>query len=220
LPTRLREASCSNIHPTHFWRSGEAKDDPDASPFVILEELLVEPIPKEVIWLVSVVLIEAAIIDGRSLRVPNWLTYHFLLGGLIYAFARGGSPLLLYSLTGALVGLISLLPLYSIGGMGAGDVKLMAGLGAWIGPWLTAWVFACSAIVGAVLAVAMIVYSGAIWRHLAMMQTIAQEVFSIRNPVVLSERAAQRKPAMLLLPYAIPIACGSIAYFAGTGLLT
>ena len=179
-----------------------------------------EPIPKEVIWLVSVVLIEAAIIDGRSLRVPNWLTYHFLIGGLIFAFAKGGSLLLLYSVAGALVGLFSLLPLYSIGGMGAGDVKLMAGLGAWIGPWLTAWAFACSAIVGAVLAVAMIVYSGAIWRHLAMIQTIAQELFSIRNPVVLSERAAQRKPAMLLLPYAIPIACGSIAYFVGTGLLT
>jgi len=37
---------------------------------------------------------------------------------------------------------------------------------------------------------------------------------------VLSERAAQRKPAMMLLPYAIPIAAGSIAYFAGTGMLT
>src|ERR1700751_5852906 len=102
-----------------------------------------------VAWLVSFVLIEAAIIDGRSLRVPNWLTYHFLLGGLVFAFARGGSPLLFYSLAGALVGLFSLLPLYAIGGMGAGDVKLMAGLGAWIGPSLTAWAFASSAVVGA-----------------------------------------------------------------------
>lgn len=149
-----------------------------------------DPLPREVIWLVSFVLIEAAIIDGRSLRVPNWLTCHFLIGGLIFAFARGGTPLLLYSLAGAVVGLLSLLPLYSIGGMGAGDVKLMAGLGAWIGPWLTAWVFASSAVVGAVLAVAMIVYSGTIWRHVAMMQTIVQEVLSIKNPVKLSERAA------------------------------
>jgi prepilin peptidase CpaA len=179
-----------------------------------------EPVPKEVVWLVSFVLIEAAIIDGRSLRVPNWLTYHFLIGGLIFAFARGGSSQLLGSLAGALVGLISLLPLYAIGGMGAGDVKLMAGLGAWIGPWLTAWAFVSSTLVGALLAVAMIVYSGAIWRHIAILQTIAHEMLSIRNPVLLSERAAQRKPSMLLLPYAIPIAAGSIAYFAGTGLLT
>ena len=178
------------------------------------------PIPKEVVWLVSFVLIEAAIIDGRSLRVPNWLTYHFLIGGLVFAFFRGGSPLFLSSLAGAGVGLLTLLPLYSIGGMGAGDVKLMAGLGAWIGPWLTAGAFVCSALAGALIAVAMIIYSGGMWRHLAMMQTIASEVLSVRNPVVLSERAAQRKPAMLLLPYAIPIAAGSIAYFAGTGLLT
>src|SRR5262249_10569408 len=100
------------------------------------------------------------------------------------------------------------------------DVKLMAGLGAWIGPWLTAWAFVSTTIAGAVLAVAMIVYSGAIWRPVAMMHTITQEVLSIRHPVVLSERAAKREPAVLLPPSATPIAAGSIAYFAGTGLLT
>ena len=177
------------------------------------------PIPKEVVWLVSFVLVEAAIIDGRSLRVPNWLTYHFLAAGLAFAFCRGGSPFFLSSLAGAGVGLLALLPLYAIGGMGAGDVKLMAALGAWIGPWLTAGAFICSALAGALIAAAMIIYSGRMWRHLGMMHTIASEVLSVRNPVVLSERAAQRKPAMLLLPYAIPIAAGSIAYFAGTGLL-
>ena len=115
---------------------------------------------------------------------------------------------------------MTLLPLYSIGGMGAGDVKLMAGVGAWIGPWLTFWAFVSSAIAGAVIAAGMIVYSGELYRHLAMMHTIGHEVLTIRNPVVLSERAARRKPTMMLLPYAIPIAVGSIAYFAWTGLLT
>ena len=122
--------------------------------------------------------IEAAIIDGRSLRVPNWLTYHFCLGGLIFAFMRGGSPFLLSSLAGAVVGLLSLLPLYAIGGMGAGDVKLMAGLGAWVGPWLTAGAFVSTAVAGALMAVVMIVYSGAIWRHIGMAHSIAHEVLS------------------------------------------
>jgi prepilin peptidase CpaA len=179
-----------------------------------------EQLPREVVWLVSFVLIEAAVIDGRSLRVPNWLTFHFLAGGVIFAYWKGGSALLLTSAAGAAVGLLTLLPLYSIGGMGAGDVKLMAGVGAWIGPWLTLSAFVCSALVGAAIAAAMIVYSGKFYHHLAMIHSIGSEVLTIQNPVILSERAKERKPTMTLLPYGIPIAIGSIAFFAWNGLLT
>ena len=48
-------------------------------------------VSREVAWLVSFILVEAAVIDGRSLRVPNWLTYNFLAGGLIFAFWKGGT---------------------------------------------------------------------------------------------------------------------------------
>jgi prepilin peptidase CpaA len=177
-------------------------------------------VPREVIWLVSFVLAEAAVIEGRSLRVPNWLTYHFLIGGLVFAFCTGGTRLLLVSMAGAAVGLLSLLPLYAIGGMGAGDVKLMAGLGAWLGPSLTLAAFVASALTGSLLAFAMMAYSGEWYAHLAMIQFIGREVLTVRNPVVLAERAAERKPRMMLLPYAIPIALGSITYFAWSGLLT
>jgi len=176
--------------------------------------------PREVAWLVSFVLVEAAVIDGRCLRVPNWLTFHFLIAGLTCAYLRGGSELLLTSLVGAGVGLLTLLPLYSIGGMGAGDVKLMAGLGAWIGPWFTLWAFVSTALMGSVMAVVMIVHSRHLYRHLGMLYTIGLEVLTLRNPVVLAERAARRKPAMLLLPYGIPIAAGTITYFALAGFLT
>jgi prepilin peptidase CpaA len=177
-------------------------------------------VPREVVWLVSIVLVEAAVIDGRSLRVPNWLTYHFLVGGLVFSFYTGGGGLLVWSLGGAAIGLLTLLPLYAIGGMGAGDVKLMAGLGAWLGPWLTLAAFAASAVTGSLLALGMMVYSGHLYAHLAMIQFIGHEVLTVRDPAALSERAAERKPRMMLLPYAIPIALGSIAYFAWTGLLT
>ena len=43
-----------------------------------------------VIWLVSAVLVVAAVIDGRQLRVPNWLTFPFALGGLVFAAWSGG----------------------------------------------------------------------------------------------------------------------------------
>ncbi len=176
-------------------------------------------VPQGVIWLVSAVLIEAAIIDGRQLRVPNWLTFHFVLGGLAFAAWTGGREHLIWSLAGIGVGLISLLPLYAIGGMGAGDVKLMAGVGAWLGPALTLWAFVSSALVGGLLGGAMILASGNLIRHWVMFQTIGYEILSIRNPAVLAERAGERKKNMMLLPYGIPIAIGSIAYFGWMGLL-
>jgi prepilin peptidase CpaA len=173
-----------------------------------------EQIPQAIAWLVSLVLVEAAVIDGRCLRVPNWLTYHFAIGGLVFAFWKGGSPLLAWSFAGAGVGLLSLLPLYAIGGMGAGDVKLMAGMGAWIGPWLTLWAFLSTAMVGGLMGLAMMAYSGNMIGHIAMMKTISEEIMTVRNPTELAVRAAERKPRMLLLPYGIPIAVGSIAFFA------
>ncbi len=176
-------------------------------------------IPREVAYLVSIVLIEAAIIDGRASRVPNWLTCHFALGGLLFAYWSGGSGHLLWALAGAAVGLMTLLPLYAIGGMGAGDVKLMVGVGAWIGPTLTTWAFLSSAMMGGLMGLAMMIYSKELFHHLALMHTIYREVLTVRDPSALSEIAGRRKPEMLLLPYGIPIAVGTISYFAWAGLL-
>jgi len=178
----------------------------------------VEHIPREVVWIISLIMIVAAVIDGRLLKVPNWLTSHFLLAGMAFAAGAGGSDRLWWSLAGALVGLISLLPLYAIGGMGAGDVKLMAGLGAWIGPWLAIEAFIFFAIVGGVIGLGMMAYSGELVKHLILTQEIAREILVIRNPVVLAEKAAERKPKMMLLPYGIPIAIGSLLLFAWRGM--
>ena len=165
-------------------------------------------LPLGVVWLVSVILVEAAIIDGRQLRVPNWLTFHFVVGGLAYACWTGGREAFLWSLAGTGVGLVTLLPLYAIGGMGAGDVKLMAGVGAWMGPATTLGAFVSSALVGGVIGLAMIVASGDWIRHWVMFQTIGHEILSIRNPSRLAELAGERKKTMMLLPYGIPIARG------------
>ena len=55
-------------------------------------------VPQAVFWLVSAVLVVAAVIDGRQLRVPNWLTFHFALGGLVFAAWSGGREMFLWSL--------------------------------------------------------------------------------------------------------------------------
>jgi prepilin peptidase CpaA len=176
-------------------------------------------IPQIASWICVAVLIEAAIIDGLKFKVPNWLTYHFMLGGLIYSYWLQGSSGLATSAAGLGVGLILLLPLYAIGGMGAGDVKLLAGLGAWIGPLPIFWAFACSAIVGGLIAIAMMARSGRMFHHVGQIQSIGSEILTVRDPVALSKTAAERKPSMLLLPYGVPIAIGSIGYFVWSGML-
>jgi prepilin peptidase CpaA len=55
--------------------------------------------------------------------------------------------------------------------------------------------------------------------HSTKFWTIVTEIMEIRDPNVLSSIAAKRKSTMLLLPYGIPIAIGTIAYFAWSGML-
>src|SRR5262245_6696141 len=126
---------------------------------------------------------------------------------------------LMYSLIGTVVGLALLLPAYAIGGMGAGDVKLMAGVGAWMFSTHTFFAFCATTVVGAVLAVGMVLCRKAWKKHSDQFWMILGEIMVIRNPETLSAIAAERKKSMLLLPYGIPIAIGTIAYFAWMGLL-
>jgi prepilin peptidase CpaA len=169
--------------------------------------------------LVAVTLIVAAWIDGKQLRVPNWLTYPMALSGLVFNVCVDGWAGLGAGSLGLVVGLLCLLPLYAVGGMGAGDVKLMAGVGAWLGYEVTFWSFVVTVVVGAVMAVAMVLYRRGFQKHYTQMLVILSEWMSIRDPRELSRIAAERKPRMFLLPYGIPICVGSIAYFLYKGML-
>lgn len=171
------------------------------------------------VWLVTVVLIVAAVIDGWKLKVPNWLTFPFVLCGWAYGLAFLGWDGLGWSLAGTAVGLALLMPAYAIGGMGAGDVKLLAGVGAWMGVSTTFRAFCVSVIVGAVIAMAMVLLAKQWRHHCRQFIAILNEILTIRDPNRLSQLAAERKSSMRLLPYGIPIAIGSIAYFAWAGML-
>lgn len=177
------------------------------------------------VWIVSGFLVLAAVIDGFELKVPNWLTFPMIISGWVFsgiATAWTGEPwwsAIGWSLVGTIVGLALLLPAYAIGGMGAGDVKLLAGVGAWMHSTHTFYAFCVSAIVGAVLAVAMVLVQRGWKKHSNQFWLILTEILTIRDPNALSEIAAKRKSSMLLLPYGIPIAIGTIAYFAWTGML-
>src|SRR5438128_182806 len=94
------------------------------------------------IWVVCSGMIAAAVIDWWKFKVPNKLTFPLILSGWVLGLANnfglgagydgvGGG--IGAALLGTCVGFGLLLPIYAIGGMGAGDVKMTMGFGAWVG---------------------------------------------------------------------------------------
>ena len=87
---------------------------------VVLQSLLVILLP--------VALIAASWIDLKQHRIPNLLTFSLLISGVLLQFLLHGWEGLIYSLGGLTVGFLIFMPFYIKGGMGAGDVKLMAAI--------------------------------------------------------------------------------------------
>jgi prepilin peptidase CpaA len=96
----------------------------------------------------------AVLSDLQDRRIPNQLVVFGLLLGLTgqTLLAEGGG--LTTAGSGALVGLACLLPFYISGGLGAGDVKLMAMCGAFLGPQYAVVASVASLLVGGVIGVA------------------------------------------------------------------
>jgi prepilin peptidase CpaA len=179
---------------------------------------LLEPLAKlldqpGVVVLVAL-LVMAAVIDWRTYRIPNWLTAGGMAFGLIYnsVVAQPWHDGLLGALAGLGVGLVVLLPVYALRVMGAGDVKLMAMVGAIVGlpDILNAVLY--SLIVGGIAAVAFALYHRAFRRMSANVMDIVQSMaFAVvvggRPTPALSGRASIGK-----LPYGVSIAAGTIAW--------
>ena len=85
-------------------------------------------------WPTLIVLAVATFTDIRSRRIPNWLVLPFLLAGIVVSGITSGWHGLGQSLGGMALGALIYGVLAAMGGMGMGDVKLLAGIGAWIGP--------------------------------------------------------------------------------------
>src|SRR5688572_308869 len=117
----------------------------------------------------------AAVADVRTGRVPNVLTYGAALAGIVLNAALRPAGLGLGpSLAGLAVGFVPLFVAYLAGGIGGGDVKLMAAAGAFLGPWYAAHALLYSCLAGAVLSVGLILWRegftgifmriGSLWR--------------------------------------------------------
>lgn len=176
----------------------------------------------------------AAWLDWRERRIPNVICVALLGSGLgWHALAVGGDGLFALSLAGslgisasaigALAAFVGLFPLYLVRALGAGDVKLAAGIGAWVG-WqaLLPWALLVM-IAGGVLALAWMVNGRRRARVFFNLRLMATQTF-IEGPRAAIAGFDQQAAADDRLPYAWAILGGTAAfalaqYQGGWGLL-
>jgi prepilin peptidase CpaA len=118
-------------------------------------------------WPTVAVLAVATLTDLRSRRIPNWLVVPFLVAGLavqawLFGWHGFGQSLEGFGLGALVYGIFSI-----FGGMGMGDVKLVAAIGAWIGPKQLLFAMLMTAMAGGLIAVGAAIYgkfAGDTWK--------------------------------------------------------
>jgi prepilin peptidase CpaA len=160
------------------------------------------------VTVVLIVAIAAAICDVRTRRIPNVLTFGAAGLAFLYALVSQGATGLGLAVAGWLTGAALFFPFFALGGMGAGDVKLLAALAAWFGPFDAVWLAVFAAVSGGVFAVVVALARGYLrqafvnlwfmfvqWRFLG--------IRSIAGFTLQDSRAPR-------LAYAIPIMVGAV----------
>lgn len=106
------------------------------------------------------VALTACVTDVRSRRIPNVLTLGGAAAALVFHAVTAEGAGIGTAAMGWLVGTAVFLPFFLLGGMGAGDVKLMAALGAWLGPAEAFAIAIYASLVGGVLALGVALATG------------------------------------------------------------
>lgn len=157
------------------------------------------------IVLVTTLLI-SLITDIRKRKILNIVTLPAILIGFIYYITVFGWEGLLFSGKGFLVGTALLLIPYLLGGMGAGDVKLMAAIGALTGTMFTLYAFIYIALIGGIISLALIVKYRGFWNSI---KSFFLTMFFLRSNFG-TQKINANKESSILFPYGVPIVLGTI----------
>ncbi len=169
---------------------------------------MVKPSDLVVIGTLTAGVAAAAAIDLRTRRVPNALTALLALSGLAYAAFGIGHLTVAGSLAGFFVGLALMLPGHLFGATGAGDVKLLAAMGALLGPAPIVGAFLYTALVGGALA-AIVAF-----RRRRLQRTLGRAARLVTTGVAIAAQI-EAPNENNRFPYAPAIAVGSILVAIG-----
>jgi prepilin peptidase CpaA len=160
----------------------------------------------------------AVFIDIRTRRVPNLLVALGFMAAIVMPltpfehdifFSNGPSSGFIGSLGGIAIGFAGLFPLYSLRAMGAGDVKLMMMVGAFLGPLQTLGVVILTFAAGGVLAIVMTLWQRS-FAQLALNLRFMLTTSAIRAAGGESPRFEPLQQTAGRMPYAVAIAAGTL----------
>jgi prepilin peptidase CpaA len=154
----------------------------------------------------------AAIEDVRTRRIRNVLTVSLALAGIAQSFWTAGTVEPSASVLGLVVGFLLGLSLFLLGGMGGGDVKLLAAVGAWMGPWGVMCTVLGAAVVALVLVLVFAIRNGQLSRLLRSSALLATRSLSVRELGVGHVVEASRAHVSIgrPLPYAVPVLAAAL----------
>jgi prepilin peptidase CpaA len=162
-----------------------------------------------------VMLLGAAMFDVRYRRIPNWLT----AGGVVLGVALNaviGPPEagLGFSLAGLGVAFGIYVALYALRAMGAGDVKLMAAIGAMVGWERWFGIFFVTALIGGVMALILLLARRRLKQTFFNVGFILSEMKSLRPAYLAKEELDVRSKKAVGLPHGAVIAVSTVFYLA------
>lgn len=176
--------------------------------------------PEKVVLLLLCLLLGAAIYDLRYRRIPNWLTVTgVLIGVSVNALIGPPEAGLLFALQGLAAGFGVYLVLYLLHAMGAGDVKLMAAVGALVGYQRWFGIFFVTAIIGGALALLIVSLRGRMRKTLWNVGFILSEMKQGRPAYLGREELDVRSSKGFGLPHGAVIAVGTMFFLAIAGRL-
>jgi prepilin peptidase CpaA len=175
------------------------------------------------IILLGLVLIISLVTDIKKRRILNVVTLPAILLGLVFYTITLGWDGFLYSGTGFLAGLGLLLIPYLLGGMGAGDVKLMAAIGALTGATFTFYSFIYTGLIGGVIALILIIKTKGLRNSLKslwfLLKSLIFRVLFLRSE--LGEMVVKKDKGSgsnITFPYGVAIVLGTVcAFWIGGG---
>jgi prepilin peptidase CpaA len=174
---------------------------------------------------VAILVVVAGIYDIRYRRIPNWLVLPavpvgFALNALVSLRSQESVwPGLGQAALGLGLAVLVYMPLYALRGMGAGDVKLAAALGALVGPMIWCVILVLSAVVGLVLALFLMVLHKRFRKTFSNIGYIVWEMIHLRAPHRTNEELDVSSPKSFRLPHGAVIALGTLALLGWTVFL-